>query len=172
MPARGDDPVGLTSEQDARITQLYQEMEKSLYIYALSALSENALAEEALQDTFRIACGKPDDLLTSSNPNGWLMETLKHVIRNMRRSRARLNSLMLSAIPLEAVASEPSRQNMEFNVMCEEYVGKEDYRLFRMVTLDKYTMLEASQELGISVEACKKRVQRARNKLKNFLEEN
>lgn len=164
--------MGLTSEQDARISQLYEETEKRLYIYALSALSEHTLAEEALQDTFRIACGKPDELLTSQNPHGWLMETLKYVIRNTRRSRARLNSLLLSALPLETVAAEPSKQDMEFDVMCSDYVGGEDYRLLQMITLDKYTMLEASQELGISVEACKKRVQRAKKKLKDFLEEN
>lgn len=164
--------MGLTNEQHDRILELHGEMHNSLYIYAKAALGNDALAEEAVQETFRIACGNPNKLLTSSNPNGWLMETLKYVIRNIRRNRARLSNLMTAAIPLEAVASEPSRQDMEFNAMCEEYVGKEDYRLLRMVTLDKYTMLEASQELGITVEACKKRVQRARKKLKNFLEEN
>ena len=164
--------MGLTNEQHDRSLELHSEMHNSLYIYAKAALGNNALAEEAVQETFRIACGSPNKLLTSSNPNGWLMETLKYVIRNIRRNRARLSNLMTAAIPLEAVASEPSRQNMEFNAMCEEYVGEEDYRLLRMVTLDKYTMLEASQELGITVEACKKRVQRARKKLKNFLEEN
>ena len=164
--------MGLTNEQHDRILELHGEMHNSLYIYAKAALGNNALAEEAVQETFRIACGNPNKLLTSSNPNGWLMEALKYVIRNIRRNRARLSNLMTAAIPLEAVASEPSRQDMEFNAMCEEYVGEEDYRLLRMVTLDKYTMLEASQELGITVEACKKRVQRARKKLKNFLEEN
>lgn len=164
--------MGLTNEQHDRILELHSEMHNSLYIYAKAALGNNALAEEAVQETFRIACGSPNKLLTSSNPNGWLMEALKYVIRNIRRNRARLSNLMTAAIPLEAVASEPSRQDMEFNAMCEEYVGEEDYRLLRMVTLDKYTMLEASQELGITVEACKKRVQRARKKLKNFLEEN
>lgn len=164
--------MGLTNEQHDRILELHGEMHNSLYIYAKAALGNDALAEEAVQETFRIACGSPNKLLTSSNPNGWLMEALKYVIRNIRRNRARLSNLMTAAIPLEAVASEPSRQDMEFNAMCEEYVGEEDYRLLRMVTLDKYTMLEASQELGITVEACKKRVQRARKKLKNFLEEN
>lgn len=164
--------MGLTNEQHDRILELHSEMHNSLYIYAKAALGNDALAEEAVQETFRIACGSPNKLLTSSNPNGWLMEALKYVIRNIRRNRARLSNLMTAAIPLEAVASEPSRQDMEFNAMCEEYVGEEDYRLLRMVTLDKYTMLEASQELGITVEACKKRVQRARKKLKNFLEEN
>lgn len=164
--------MGLTNEQCARILQLYDEMHDSLHIYAKAALGNDALAEEAVQETFRIACGSPNKLLTSSNPNGWLMKALKYVIRNVQRSRARLSNLMTSAIPLEAVASEPSRQNIEFDAMCEDHIGKEDYRLLRMVALEKYTMLEASQELGITVEACKKRVQRAKKKLREFLEEN
>lgn len=124
--------MGLTNEQHDRILELHSEMHNSLYIYAKAALGNNALAEEAVQETFRIACGSPNKLLTSSNPNGWLMEALKYVIRNIRRNRARLSNLMTAAIPLEAVASEPSRQDMEFNAMCEEYVGEEDYRLLRM----------------------------------------
>lgn len=34
--------------------------------------------------------------------------------------------------------------------------------MLKQVTLDRYSMLEAAEELGISVEVCKKRVQRAR----------
>ena len=39
------------------------------------------------------------------------------------------------------------------------------------IVLQNYTMLEAAQELGISVEACKKRVQRAKKKLEAHLKE-
>ena len=34
----------------------------------------------------------------------------------------------------------------------------------------RYTMLEAAEELGITVEACKKRVQRAKKKLQKIIE--
>ena len=54
--------------------------------------------KRAVQDTFRIACTKVDELITSPNPKGWLMNTLKNVINNMKRSRARwLRVLFTSA---------------------------------------------------------------------------
>ena len=39
------------------------------------------------------------------------------------------------------------------------------------VARDQCSMLEVAEEFGLSVEACKKRVQRARKKIKNFLDE-
>ena len=38
------------------------------------------------------------------------------------------------------------------------------------IVIRKYSMLEAAEELGISVEACKKRVQRAKKKLQKIIE--
>ena len=46
-----------------------------------------------------------------------------------------------------------------------------NFSLSFTIALEKCTMLEAAQELGISVEACKKRVQRARKKLQKYLKE-
>lgn len=162
--------MGLTREQETAIAQLYQEMFKSLCIYAMSSLNDRSLAEEAVQDTFRIACAKPDDLLSSENPKGWLTSTLKNVIRNIQRSHAHLSNLLLNAIPVEEVAAAPS--DLDFHVICADFVGENNYKLLKMISLDRYTMLEASRELGIMVEACKKRVQRTKKRLKNFIKEN
>ena len=38
------------------------------------------------------------------------------------------------------------------------------------IVIRKYSMLEAAEELGISVEACKKRVQRAKKRLQKIIE--
>lgn len=50
--------MGLKYEQAQRIEQLYRELYLPLCIYANSALQSRPLAEEAVQDTFRIACTK------------------------------------------------------------------------------------------------------------------
>ena len=44
-----------------------------------------------------------------------------------------------------------------------------DFQLLKRVVLDGCTMLEAAKEYGISVEACKKRIQRLRTHLKKKL---
>ena len=73
--------MSLNQEEEEYIERLYREMYTRLCIYAMSALGSKALAEEVVQDTFRIACIKPDGLMSSKNPRGWLVNTLKNVIR-------------------------------------------------------------------------------------------
>jgi RNA polymerase sigma-70 factor (ECF subfamily) len=83
--------------QDIYIEQLYREMFTQLNIYAQNALQDRSLGEEAVQDTFRIACIKAEELMVSANPKGWLMNTLKNVINNIKRSRARLLRILITA---------------------------------------------------------------------------
>ena len=64
-------------EQRKQLEQLYREMNDLLKGYAYSKLADWSRAEEAVQETFRIACGKQEILLDSENPKGWLMNTLK-----------------------------------------------------------------------------------------------
>lgn len=67
------------------IDKLYLQMYARLFEYARSSLANDALAEEAVQDTFAIACQRPEALLNSPNPPGWLVITLKNVISNTLR---------------------------------------------------------------------------------------
>lgn len=163
--------MGLDKEQKHYIEQLYFEMYYPLSVYAQSALNDRSLAEEAVQDAFRIACAKADDLISSQNPKGWLMVTLKNVIKNMIRTRARLNHIIVAS--LDAGGSVPGSETDETNIDFEyaDMIAKEDYCLLKKIVFEKYTMLEAASELGISVEACKKRVQRIRKKLQKKLKE-
>ncbi len=154
--------MGLDHAQNAFIEQQYREMYLPLSIYARSALGSRALAEEAVQDTFRIACAKVNDFISSGNPSGWLMVTLKHVIRNMNRTRARLSSLIVESIPLDEKTMGATTDEVDRGLLYAGSISREDYQLLKRVALDRYSMLEAAEELGISVEVCKKRVQRAR----------
>ena len=144
----------------------------SLSAYALSALSDRSLAEEAVQDTFRIACAKVEDLQSSANSQGWLFNTLKYVIKNMIRSRARLTNMIISSFDFDENIDVKDSDTSDIDLLYSDIVDSPEYKLLKMIAIDKYTMLEAAQELGISVEACKKRVQRAKKKLKSHLKEN
>lgn len=166
--------MALDKDQEQVIEELYIDMYYLLSAYAQSALNDRPLAEEAVQDTFRIACAKADDLLTCANPKGWLVNTLKYVIRNMIRSRARLNNLIISSIDFDEntiIDSTKSVYDENIDLLYADLVNSEDYKLLKKIALEKYTMLEAAAELGISVEACKKRVQRAKKKLQDYLKE-
>lgn len=158
-----------TSRHDCTIEQLYGKMYKTLCAYAESILRDCDLAEEAVQDVFQIACSKPDAVLGSENPEGWLMITLKYVIKNMQRSQISLTNLMIKVATQSDAASDSPENAVCFDAMCSAVLGESDYRLIKRVVNDRYTMLEAAEELGITVHACKKRVKRAKDKLKKYL---
>ncbi len=81
-----------TEAQRHGIHALYLQEYPKLLAYARSLLHDESLAKEAVQDTFLIACKKPEALLDHPNPPGWLMQALKYTIHNMIRGRAILTS--------------------------------------------------------------------------------
>lgn len=172
--------MGLDSRQDEFVSQLYREMYYQLMAYAKSALANEALAEEAVQDAFRIACAKIGDLMGSENPRGWIVLTLKNVIRNTRRELASLNNLVVDTLSMEDEAFVESRtaatditqrvEDSEIDILYSDLLTPDEYKLLKLIALHRYTMLEAAEEFGISVETCKKRVQRTKEKLRKILE--
>ena len=150
------------------VEKLYKEMYPALHIYALRILEDDALAEEAVQDAFCIACAKRGQFLSSQNPQGWIMLTLKHVMQNMLRAQAKLKRLL----SLDAGEDLPagSTELASVDLLFGDVSGSEDFRLLKRIALDHCTMLELAEELGVSVEACKKRVQRARKRLQKKLD--
>lgn len=159
------------AENNRMIEDLYIDMYPILLRYATNSLGGPHLAEEAVQETFRIACAKSVQLMESQNRQGWLTNTLKHVISNTRRSQTKFNSLF-NIITTEAQMSpEKAEDNVVLAMYCTTILGKEDFWLVKQIIIEKKTMLEASNEIGISVNACKKRIQRAKEKLKDAIVE-
>ncbi|WP_295744593.1 RNA polymerase sigma factor [uncultured Oscillibacter sp.] len=154
---------------ETTVEQLYKEMYPALYIYALRVLEEAALAEESIQDTFCIACAKREQFLSSTDPKRWIMCTLKYVCQNTLRTQAKWRKLLLS---LDAGGHLTSKtpELMSVDVLFCDLSGSEDFQLLKRIALDRCTVLEMAEELGISVESCKKRVQRARKRLQEKLE--
>ena len=145
------------------LEQMYREMYPTLYAYALRILKDHALAEEAIQDTFCIACAKREQALSNPKPRGWLMLTLKHVMQNMLRAQRKVQRLLFLTAGEEQPAEAP--ELLDVDVLFGDVSDSEDFRLLKRIALDQCTIVELAQDLGISAEACKKRVQRARKRL-------
>ena len=158
--------MGLDKTQEVFIEQQYREMYLPLSVYARSALGSRASAEEAVQDTFRIACAKADAFMSSENPRGWLIITLKHVVYNMNRMRERLNRLIVESIPFDEKTMGATNDEVDPELLYVGAVSREDYQLLKRIVLDRCSILEAAEELGVSIETCKKRVQRARTQFR------
>lgn len=155
----------MNAEQKQRIEALYLEMFDKLMAYARCSLDSEALAEEAVQETFRIACQKPEALCSSNNPQGWLVMTLKNTIRNMRSSRATAKRIVERYLTTQIKEISFTEDKIQLNVLYENVADTEEFKLLSEMAIEGKSHEEMAKARGITVSACKKRVQRAKEKL-------
>ncbi len=156
----------MTAEQRKSIEELYAEMYDRLMAYARSSLENESLAEEAIQETFRIACMKPNDLLACPNPRGWLVVTLKNTIQNIKRNCANASKLLVAYAAVQGNEVAVSEDKISLEVTYGNLAPLDEFKLIKEMALEGKSHLEMAQARGISVDACKKRVQRAKEKLR------
>ncbi len=156
----------MTRAQSDLIDRMYLEMHDLLFEYACAHLENEAVAEEAVQETFRIACQKPEDLSGSPNPKGWVMNVLKNVISNTRKNQSTAKRILGEYLQLEAQFLQSSNDSLDVNLLFHDIASLEEFQMVKEMALEGKTYLELSQEWGISIDACRKRMQRARDLLR------
>ena len=159
----------MTTDQSERIEKFYLEMYDLLFIYARNALDNESLAEEAIQETFRILCMKPDEFFSSINPKGWILNTLKFTIQNMKRSRDKANVLLTQYLAAHSQSITFSEDRISLEVTYGNVAQTEEFQLVKELAVDGKSHLEMAKSRGITVPACKKRVQRAKEFLRRKL---
>ena len=160
----------MNAEQSRKIEQLYHEMFDKMKIYACCSFDNEALAEEAVQETFRIACQKPEQLCESANPRGWLMQTLKYTICNIQRNQATAKRLMEQYLVTQTKDVSVLEDKMDLNALYDDIADTEEFKLLAEMAIEGRSHLEMANSRGISVNACKKRVQRAKEILRRKME--
>ncbi len=162
----------MNPEYSQKIEQLYLEMYDMLITYARCSFKEESLAEEAVQETFQIACQKPEKLCESLNPKGWLVNTLKFTILNMKRSRENAKQILSSYLIGREECVTFSEDKLCLQLMYEDISDLEEFKLIKEMVIDGKSHLEMANARGISVSACKKRVQRAKETLMRKMKQN
>lgn len=153
----------MNEEQRKQIGELYLEMYAMLMAYAQAALAQDSLAEEAVQETFRIACEKVDVLLSSPNPRGWLVNTLKFSISNIRSKRRAAQRLLEEYQEAAQLNDRAFYEDiLPVEILYEDLSHTEEFKLLTELAIEGKSHKEMAESRGISVSACKKRVQRAK----------
>ncbi|MGX8795795.1 RNA polymerase sigma factor [Fusibacter sp. JL298sf-3] len=160
--------VKLTTEQREYIEAIYEGMHEALYSYAYSVLKDRFSAEEAVQETFRIACVRINTFVGASNQRGWLFKTLRYMVRGTIRKQAYLNTQLTYGYDLNDVIDRCCEVDVCVDLLYLDISRSTEYRLLHKVILDQASILEVAREMGISEDACKKRVQRAKGKLRRY----
>lgn len=151
------------------LEQLYRQHYQRLFLYAKAIVKNEHLAEEAVQDTFHIACSKIAEVRRSENAAGWLVQTLKNVLRNMERTHSSLYAALQNHLPYEDQLLGGRRDEEDIELLYGGILTEEEFRLLRCIVLDRDSFLEVSKQFGISVEACRKRFQRIKEKMRKNL---
>ena len=151
------------------LEQLYRQHYQRLFLYAKAIVKNEHLAEEAVQDTFHIACSKIAEVRRSENAAGWLVQTLKNVLRNMERTHSSLYAALQKHLPYEDHFLGGQRDEENIELLYGGILTEEEFRLLRCIVLEKDSFLEVSARFGISVEACRQRFQRIKEKMRKNL---
>ena len=160
----------MNAEQNRMIEELYREMFDKMKAYACCSLDNESLAEEAVQETFRIACQKPEQLCESANPRGWLVQTLKYTIRNIQSNRESAKRIMERYLMTQIDDFTFSEDRIDFHILDENVADTEELKLLAEMAIEGKSHLEMANSRGISVSACKKRVQRAKETLRKKID--
>ena len=105
-------------------------------------------------------------LCTSPNPEGWLVNTLKNVLSNMAHNRATASRIMTQYISTQIKELTVTEDRLRFELLYENVSDLEEFKLLKEMVIEGKSHLEMAQARGISIAACKKRVQRAKEVLR------
>nr|WP_308758399.1 sigma-70 family RNA polymerase sigma factor [uncultured Anaerotignum sp.] len=146
------------------LEKIYMEEVPNMLRYAEILLSSYLLTEDAVQNTFKIALEKIDNVINSPKPVGWIKNTLKNEIRQKYREQKKWQKYIfdyeLNMIPVhDALSVETAFWGLDENAIY----------LLKKIYVEGIPYQELAKELNISVSALKMRIKRAKDKLKKEL---
>ncbi|WP_162612157.1 sigma-70 family RNA polymerase sigma factor [Flavonifractor sp. An306] len=162
----------MQADNRAIFESYYRKYYSQIVIHAYRFLQNWPMANEAAQEAFLIAWRRFEVFQSSENRIGWLKVTAKNVALNMMARALREQKLFISMCEVpESTAAEAEELPVSAELLFQNMMTEDESHLLKRIVLDKATYLELSKELGISVWACQKRMQRLLKKLKSALED-
>lgn len=166
-------------DQDQFMEALYQRYFGKITSFVSATVHDPHIAQEIAQDTFHVAVLRIDELMAHPNPGGWLIQTAKYKIKEYQRRRSQdLRRLVpfetkhLEETPEAAAAFERAEASADGDPLekVRQALTEEEYRLFQRFLLNGASHLEVAKELGISLSASYKRLERLRKKLRKIFQ--
>lgn len=149
------------------LEKLFLENYSSMEYYAARFFKNQDLAQDVVQETFLIAQAKIEQVMESPSPKGWLFNTLKNVIGNTYKQQKRLANM----IPIED-CELPTDMEISVETTYQSMISSEDLQILIWVYCEGWPYADVAEKLHIGLDACKKRIQRARLRFKAAFEKN
>ncbi len=154
------------------VAEFLEKSKKPLKSFIKKRISNEADAEDILQDVFLKLISNIDKLADKQKINAWMFKITRNAIVDYyRKNRHEVSYEIMPPEPPVIIEEEVS-ENYEIATCLKNMADKlpEKYRQAICLTVfENYTQKEYSQIIGISVSGAKSRVQRARHLLKKMV---
>jgi DNA-directed RNA polymerase specialized sigma24 family protein len=156
--------IDMNKEQSDFISILHAKYASSMVQLTYRRIGDTELSKELVQETFLIACYKPDAVCSHNNPAGWLFNALKKLtMREMKKAYH-------SEIPINFdFADEHEEPELSMDNYIPSGLADKDRELIYWKVDEELSFEEIANLRGISVVACRKQVSRAFQKCRNLL---
>lgn len=156
---------------EQRTTTIWEAFSKQLKLFILSRVSDDALADDILQDAFIKIHSRIDTLKDNTKIESWIYQITRNTIIDHFRGQKNVSNEIQESIE-EFNESPDNNPHQEVASGLKTMINElpERYRQALLLTeFQGLTQKELAQHLGLSVSGAKSRVQRARQKLKDML---
>ena len=161
----------------ATVEDIWEQVYKGLRAFILKRVSDEAEADDILQEVFLRVHQHLDRLEDPNRLLSWIFQITRHVIvDHYRSSDRRPESSVGLAVDMKDAASEdmPNEVRTELSGCLRPMVERLPLKYREavdLVEIEGFTNQEAASRLGISVAGMKSRVQRGRRHLKKMLDD-
>ena len=170
MLKNGERP--LSAEEQAFFRGLYQRHYPALFDHAVQLGIRREAAEDYVQETFLAAIRHIETIRNMENPRWYLNQILKNVIGYRLRSLRYAVSLQQKLQnELGPGPEEGQKQELRLDTLYGGAIRDTELELLIRFYLEGWSQRELAEAYGISQEACKKRIKRAKQRLRRALEE-
>lgn len=162
----------MTKEQSEFLESLYRENYPLIVNYAYLSLRDSDRANDIAQQTFAVACRKIQQLISSPNPVGWLINTVKYLTLNEERKQRRYLKTFVALESLQEWQLPSQSDEEDLSLLYGNVLPKEEFDLLRRYIVEGVPCAQLAEEQQVSVWAIYKRLERLiRRFQKNFGEE-
>lgn len=168
---QAESPPALAGDEREFIQALYLEHYSALQSYVFSLGFPEDAAEDWLQETFLVAIQRIGTLHTCRSPRAYLVQILRNVIGYHLRS-VRYASELAEKLREPGTEAAGYRDELSPEFLYRGLVKEDELQLLLRFYRDGCSQKELAEELGIDLNACKKRIQRAKARFLAALEQN
>jgi RNA polymerase sigma-70 factor (ECF subfamily) len=161
----------LKAEEQEFLRGLYQNHYQALFDYAYQLGIGREAAEDYVQDAFMTVIRHIEDIRKTRSPRMYLNQALKNVIGyRMRSIRYAVNLQKKLREQPDLFREGQHTDELPPETLFHGAIGEAELTLLIRFYLEGWSQKELAEEMGVSENACKQRIKRAKAHLRNALE--